>query len=275
MRLGIAMVPRPGVGAAPPPVLDAIVAFARAVERLEFSGLWVLDSIGRGRATLDPLMVLSALCPATSRIELGTAILQLPLRNPRELAHRVQSLNLFANGRLRLGIGAGSTETDFAFVGAEYRPRFRTLVESLGTMRALWRGEAAGAGTLASWPGTEQGPPVLLGAWHSPRAIRLAAESCQGWIASGLHSSWDDIENGVRMYRAAGGTRVVVANIPADLRPEPERTAMAEHARLSLVCAPALARDRLRRLEQLGVDDALLLAPFAAPGHLHALRALL
>jgi alkanesulfonate monooxygenase SsuD/methylene tetrahydromethanopterin reductase-like flavin-dependent oxidoreductase (luciferase family) len=48
--------------------------------------------LGRGRPTLDFRQVLTALPVATRRIELGIAVLQLPLRNPIELADRVQSL---------------------------------------------------------------------------------------------------------------------------------------------------------------------------------------
>src|SRR3546814_16384432 len=56
-------------------------------------------------------------------------------------------------------------------------------------------------------------PPILLGAWRSRRWIERAAESCDGWLASGIHSSWEDLERGIGIYRAAGGGRAAVANV--------------------------------------------------------------
>ena len=80
--------------------------FGTLVEKLGFAGIWATDSMGRGRHTLDPFVTLSALHAGTSRIELGIGVLQVPLRRPGELAHRIQSLNVLLAGRLRLGVGA-------------------------------------------------------------------------------------------------------------------------------------------------------------------------
>ena len=88
--------------------MDRITDFARQAETRGFPGVWVGDSLGRGRPTLDSLQVLTALAAVTHRVELGIAVLQLPLRNPIELAHRVQSLQAMSNNRLILGVGSGS-----------------------------------------------------------------------------------------------------------------------------------------------------------------------
>ena len=53
----------------------------------------------------------------TKKVELGTCILQVPLRHPVELAHRVLSAHYLSGGRLRLGVGAVSTKADFDAVG--------------------------------------------------------------------------------------------------------------------------------------------------------------
>jgi len=127
---------------------------------------------------------------------------------------------------------------------------------------------------LSIWPGTEGGPPVLLGAWRSARWINLAAKVLQGWIASGIQTSWEDLEIGVRMYREAGGTRVVLANIFTDLRDQPPPLPIAVSPKISLLCPPAEACERLRRLQDIGVDDALLVCPSDDPGQLKAIAGL-
>ena len=44
-------------------------------------------------------------------------------------------------------------------------------MSSLEIMRRVWRGETVNGGALTPWPGSEGGPPVLLGAWRNPRWI--------------------------------------------------------------------------------------------------------
>src|SRR5215204_1095989 len=69
--------------------LDRFGEFARAVEAKGFAGLWVTDSFGRGRPTLDPVVLMSVIAALTRRIEIGTCVLQVPVRHPVELAHRI------------------------------------------------------------------------------------------------------------------------------------------------------------------------------------------
>jgi alkanesulfonate monooxygenase SsuD/methylene tetrahydromethanopterin reductase-like flavin-dependent oxidoreductase (luciferase family) len=272
MRIGIVTIPLatdPG-----PPLVERVSALARQVEALDFHGLWVTDAFARGKPTLDPLILLGALASQTSRIELGTCVVQLPLRHPVEHAHRVQTLNLLSQGRFRFGVGSGSTRNDFDAVQADFEARFKTLVRDLAVMHKVWAGEPVYGPALSVWPGTEGGPPVLLGAWRSPRWINLAAKDLQGWVASGIQTSWEDLEIGIRMYREAGGSRVVLANIFTDLRDRPPPLPIAVVPKISLLCSPAEARERLRRLRDLGVDDALLVCPSDDPGQLEAMAGL-
>src|ERR1700686_3563291 len=108
-------------------LMDRMADYARRLEARGFPGIWVGDSLGRGRPTLDPLIELSVLAAVTQRVELGISVLQIPLRNPIELAHRVQSVQALSGNRLRLGVGSGSTRADFELLGGGYEHRFRAL----------------------------------------------------------------------------------------------------------------------------------------------------
>jgi alkanesulfonate monooxygenase SsuD/methylene tetrahydromethanopterin reductase-like flavin-dependent oxidoreductase (luciferase family) len=81
-------------------LVSRIADYARRIEAAGFAGIWVGDSLGR---TLDPLIELAALAAVTERVELGVGVLQVPLRQPVELAHRVQSVQALSGGRLRFG----------------------------------------------------------------------------------------------------------------------------------------------------------------------------
>jgi alkanesulfonate monooxygenase SsuD/methylene tetrahydromethanopterin reductase-like flavin-dependent oxidoreductase (luciferase family) len=113
---------------------------------------------------------------------------------------------------------------------------------------------------LSTWPGCDGGPPLLIGAWRSPRWITLAAKEYQGWTPSGRYSSWDDLEHGMRVYREAGGTNAVLANVAIDLGNRPGSVELAKVAEPALIGTPDEVRQKLKRIEQMGFDEVLLIS---------------
>jgi len=171
--------------------LDRIAGLARTVEEKGFHGLWVTDSFGRGRPTLDPVVAMSVIATVTRRIEIGTCVLQVPVRHPVELAHRIQSLHALTGDRLMLGLGSGSTQADFDLVGEDYTQRFKSLMPALDTMRRAWRGEQLEGGTPTPWPGTEGGPAVLLGAWPGGTTWQVDTDGTAHPHQLALATSWN------------------------------------------------------------------------------------
>lgn len=264
MRIHVVNIMRayPGQPAETGRTLEQFAGFAREVERKGFAGLWMTDSFGRGRATLDPLVLMSVTAAVTDRIEIGTCVLQVPVRHPVELAHRIQSLHALTGDRLQLGLGSGSTKADFDLVGLDYDARFKTLMSSLDIMRRAWRGEplnlASGeTGALTPWPGTAGGPALLLGAWRNKRWIVFSAEQCQGWIASGLYPKPEELEAGIQFYRNAGGQRAILSNVIIDLKGNAEDMPLGGKASVMLTGGETAARDRLRWIRDTGFDDVL------------------
>jgi alkanesulfonate monooxygenase SsuD/methylene tetrahydromethanopterin reductase-like flavin-dependent oxidoreductase (luciferase family) len=261
MRLGVTM-PR-----------EDFVTTARLVERLGFDSFWTFDAIGRGFILPDPLIAVSLAASVTERLTVGTCVLQVPLRRPVELAHRILTAHLVTGGRLLLGVGAGSTKADFDAVGVDFTTRMRALDEALVLMRRLWRGEQVGAASLTPWPAAVGGPPVLIGSWSGKHWIPRAARDFDGWIASAARTSFTTIAEGIRRYREAGGKRAIVTNIAADLdRPD---EAMPDDAPFHLRCTARTAATRLERLADLGFDDAILVPATHTDASLAGLRALM
>src|SRR3954465_12600184 len=240
--------------------LDRFARFARGVEERGFAGLWVTDSFGRGRPTLDPIVLMSVIAAVTQKIEIGTCVLQVPVRHPVELAHRIQSLHAMTGDRLQLGFGCGSTQADFDLVGADYAQRFKSLMPALDTMRRAWRGEKLDGGTLTPRPRPQGGPALLLGAWRNKRWIVYAAEQCQGWIASGLYPKPEELEAGIKFYRDAGGKRAVLSNVIIDLHGDASDMPLGGKAQIMLTGGGAAGRDRLRWIRDIGFDDVLCMA---------------
>jgi alkanesulfonate monooxygenase SsuD/methylene tetrahydromethanopterin reductase-like flavin-dependent oxidoreductase (luciferase family) len=261
MRLGVTM-PR-----------ENVVTAARLVERLGFDSFWAFDAIGRGFILHDPLIAVSVAASVTERLTVGTCVLQVPLRRPVELAHRILTAHLVCGGRFILGVGAGSTKADFDAVGVDFATRMQAMDEALATMRRLWKGEQVGAANLAPWPSAVGGPPVMIGSWSGKQWIPRAAREFDGWIASAAKTSYATLADGIRRYRDAGGKRAIVTNIAADLAHPTDE--MADDAPFHLRCDANIAAMRLKRLADLGFDDAILVPKDHSEARLSPLRALL
>jgi alkanesulfonate monooxygenase SsuD/methylene tetrahydromethanopterin reductase-like flavin-dependent oxidoreductase (luciferase family) len=255
-------------------VAQSLAEAARNIEAAGFSSAWAFDAIGRGFLHPDPLTALAVAATVTRTIELGTGILQVPLRNPVELAQRVLTTHLVSGGRLRFGVGAGSTAADFAALGFDFASRFKRLDESLAIMRRLWAGERVdGASLDPVWPAALGGPPVLIGSWAGSRWIERAAREFDGWVGSGARSSWRALREGIARFRDLGGKRAVVTNVVAQVD---SATASPDGPDdpCDLRCPRDVARERLRRLCALGYDDVVLVPRRHDAAHLDELHAL-
>jgi alkanesulfonate monooxygenase SsuD/methylene tetrahydromethanopterin reductase-like flavin-dependent oxidoreductase (luciferase family) len=176
------------------------------------------ESHNRGYMSPDPFVVIAIAAAVTSRVELGTAVVQAPLRSPFWLANQVGSVARAAGGRFALGVGAGSAAVDFKAFGLDFSARFKLLEENIGAMRRLLAGDEVGGGKLS--PGLDMpAVPVLVGAWGSGRWLRKAATEYDGWISSAYWTDFAQMIDGLKRFRDFGGTRAVAANVTAS-RPD-------------------------------------------------------
>jgi alkanesulfonate monooxygenase SsuD/methylene tetrahydromethanopterin reductase-like flavin-dependent oxidoreductase (luciferase family) len=252
VRVGVNLPIRPEPGADRPGrfIADAAVL----IEDLGFDGAWVADALGRGFPNADPLTALSIAATVTDRIELGTCVLQLPLRPAVEVAHRILTLDMLAPDRVTIGVGAGSTSSDFDAVAVPFDERFTRLSQGLDEVRAILAGEPVRGVTLTPWVERVPGPRILIGAWSKGSWIARAAHEFDGWIASAGKTDWETLETGLRRFRDLGGTRAIVVNLPVRIRDEDSADSPA------LVGTPGTIRERWERLLSLGFDD-IVIAP--------------
>lgn len=267
MRLGLMMPRHCDDGS--PLRSGSVAAAARRIEQAGFDSIWVNDGIGRQESTVDPLTVLTVCACVTDRPELGTCVLQLPLRGAVELTHRVMSTHLVCGNRLVLGVGAGSTRADFDACGLDFTQRFHRFDAAVDTMRRLYRGATVGAARVRGWPQTASPPPLLLGTWGAQRALTRAAAEFDGWVGSAKKGR--PVDEVIGRFRTAGGGRAVLVTVDVDLD---AAGAGDDPAAFSLRCGPTQARQRLRWLADLGFDDVVLRSLRTDPRTLAGLRAL-
>lgn len=168
--------------------VEEIVAQAQQAEADGFTSLWYA-SVVMG----DPLVPMAIAGRATSRIELGTGVLQTYPCHPLMQANRVTSAaNAIGRPGLTIGIGPSHGEVVEGTYGYSYETPGRNTEEYITALTAMLRGETVdldGADwTVHSAGRTEpvQHPvPVLLSAL-GPRLLRVAGEQADGailWMA--------------------------------------------------------------------------------------------
>lgn len=185
---------------------------ARTFEGEGFESLWSVQAIGRGFAITDPFVALAIAAAVTQSVQIGTAVVQVPLYHPVDLAHRVFSLMQVCGDRFQFGVGAGSTQKDFDALGRDYSTRFRTFSQRMGELRRIFTDGRLGDIDLSPWPSVRGGPPILLGAWGGS-GVERAAKSYSGWIASAAYRTPTEVMAALQRFRGAGGRRAVVSTI--------------------------------------------------------------
>ncbi|MEV4240427.1 LLM class flavin-dependent oxidoreductase [Nocardia sp. NPDC050408] len=160
--------------------LDDVVETARTAEQLGFDHIVAGSHVLAGElgVTHEPLIMLSAIAGATSRIGIATSVLILPLYNPVVLAHQTATLDRLSRGRFALGVGTGWDRAEFDAVGVPFKERGKLTGEHLEVLAALWRGEAEPRLGIA--PRTAGGPPVWVGG-SSDAALRRAVRFGSAW----------------------------------------------------------------------------------------------
>ena len=114
---------------------------ARKAEDLGYSTLTVPDHLAGIFAPMPALMSAAA---ATTRLRVGTNVLNNDLRHPVPVAREAATADLLTDGRLQLGLGAGHMKSEYDQAGLSFEPgaaRVERLAEAVAIVKGLLRGE--------------------------------------------------------------------------------------------------------------------------------------
>jgi alkanesulfonate monooxygenase SsuD/methylene tetrahydromethanopterin reductase-like flavin-dependent oxidoreductase (luciferase family) len=142
--------------------LRQTVELAVAAEELGIDGAFVrVHHFARQLASPFPL--LTAIGVSTSRIEIGTGVIDMRYENPLYMAEEAAAADLLAGGRLQLGISRGSPEP--AWRGAE---AFGYSLDDSREKAELFRAAISGAGVVRADAGGSPGEALLAVQPQSP-----------------------------------------------------------------------------------------------------------
>lgn len=165
------------------PVRDYIT-MAKLAENAGFDQFWVSDDLFLRSAPV----ILTAVAAATSRIEIGTCILNPYTLNPAEIAMFAATLDEYSDGRFNLGISAGA-EDFLGWIGIEAAAPRTAVVETVQAVNRLLSGERAAVdGRFLRWTDEaylrfrpKRRVPIYIGAL-SPRMLAEIGRVADGGL---------------------------------------------------------------------------------------------
>lgn len=165
---------------------------AREADRLGYAVAWAAEAYGS-----DAVTVLTWVAAQTQRIDVGSAVMQIPGRTPANTAMTAATLDTLSGGRFRLGLGVSGPQVSEGWHGVPFaKPLARTreyidiVNKALARERLTYDGEfftlplPDGPGkalTLTVHPVREHIPTYL--AAIGPKNLELAGELFDGWLA--------------------------------------------------------------------------------------------
>jgi len=189
---------------------EAASTYVVEAERLGVDCVWSHESWGLDAAT--PLAFMAA---RTSRIRLGSGIMQAGTRTPALLAMTAMSLASMSNGRFVLGLGVSGPQVIEGWHGIRFDRPLTRMRETAEIIRRAVRGERVaykgqvyelplpgGEGKALRSSAAPREVPIYL-ATLSPRSLEMTGEIADGWLGTSFmpeHARvfFDHIETGAK-----------------------------------------------------------------------------
>ena len=183
---------------------------ARRLDAAGYAGVWAWDHfMGKGDATVpvvESWTIVAMAAAATTRINVGTFVLNNMNRHPAVVARMASTLQIASRGRLILGMGIGGAPREHTAYGLDFPEapeRVARLEEAVAVIRALWSGGPVSrpspfyplAGATA-YPVPDPPPPILIGG-ETRTGARLAARIGDGW------TTFENFEENLPIYLEA------------------------------------------------------------------------
>ena len=169
-----------------------VVEYVREAERLGVDFAWSAEAWGQ-----DAVTTVAYLAAVTSRIRLGTGIMQITARVPSMMAMTARSLDLLSEGRFVLGLGVSGPQVVEGMHGVRFDRPLERLRETLDVIEMGLRGERIayqGKHYTFPLPGGEgkaialDGPPrpnlPIYLATLGPRSLEFTGERAAGWLGT-------------------------------------------------------------------------------------------
>ena len=168
-----------------------LIDLVQEAERLGVDSVWSAEAWGS-----DAITSLAFLAGQTSRIKLGTGIMQISARTPSMTAMTALSLNELSEGRFLLGLGVSGPQVVEGLHGTAYAKPLGRLKETVAILRKAFAGEKlafegehytlprpGGEGKALRLDHPPKPIPIYL-ATLAPKSLEFTGAAADGWLGT-------------------------------------------------------------------------------------------
>jgi len=292
LRIGLFL---PQLG--PQATRENVIQLAKRAEQEGFDSLWVLERLlwplkpqvpypatpdgslpVEYQNVLDPLGLLTFVAANTSKIALGTSVIDMLFHNPVILARRFATLDVLSNGRVICGLGIGWSKDEFQVTNVPFERKGARADEFIQALREIWTKDVVQldgkfyqipASKIGPKPVQKPHPPIFLGGF-SPKTFERIVKYANGWIGV-VAGPLEYLEFSVKMLRdeaKRAGKDPKAFEILVLTSPQVVDSASARKGSQSFPLTGTVAEvgSDLQRMKEIGVDHVIFNFNFSPEG---------
>src|SRR5262245_44980003 len=158
---------------------------------------------------LDPLETLTYIAANTSKIILGTSVIDMLFHNPVILAKRFATLDVLSDGRIVAGLGIGWSRDEYHVSNVPFNNRGKRADEFIQVLKKIWtddvvefKGEYYNIPASIIKPKPIQKPhiPIYIGGFSPHIITRIVKYNANGWLGE-IGGSLEHLENQMKMIK--------------------------------------------------------------------------
>lgn len=190
-----------------------LIEGAKFADAHGFSAVWTPERHFHqfGGLYPNPAVTGAALAAVTERVAIRAGSVVAPLHHPARIAEEWSVVDNLSGGRAGISFASGWNAVDFALRPENYSRNKDILLETVETVRKLWRQEGVaftdGAGKESEIrifpPPVQAELPVWLTSAGSPETFRKAGEIGAGLLTHLLGQDLDELAKKITLYREA------------------------------------------------------------------------
>ena len=272
-----------------------VVRMAQNAEKEGFDSLWVFERLlwplnpqtpypGRQDGSLptewqnvfDPLETLTYVAATTTRIALGTTVIDMLFHNPVILARRFATLDVLSEGRTICGLGIGWSKDEYQVSNIPFKERGKRADEFIQTIQRIWtddvvefRGKFYNIPTSKIGPKPVQKPgiPIYLGGFSPNTFSRIIKYNLNGWLGV-VGGPLEYIENSIKSIRGQASQvnknsdrfQIIISAVPN------VKSSSRDENRFPFSGSIDEIGSDIQRLKEMGVDHIVFVYNFLPIG---------
>ena len=270
---------------------ENIVYLAKQAENAGFNSLWVLERLiwpitpqdkypgtidGKfpedWQLIFDPLETLTFAAANTSKIALGTSVIDMLFHNPVILARRLATLDVLSEGRAIAGCGIGWSKDEYEVSNIPFKDRGKRADEYLQILKKIWTDDIVEyRGQFYDIPASKIGPkpiqkphiPIYLGGFSPNTFARIVNYDAKGWLG-GIGGPLEYLEGNIKAIKDNANKankdpnnfEVILLTFP-NITDSKSQTTNEESQRFPLTGTVDQIGNDIKRIKDMGINHII------------------